>query len=144
MSFQKIYDIITKHFANWGAEQITYRFDGYKDGVLVKSITRTAVTETALTVNADSTELIEDDTYDVTRLELLAVDGFGNRLPFADNAVKVSVEGPVSVIGPETFALVGGDRAFWVRTVGRSGKATVTVEAVDLGTYTVELNIVKK
>ncbi len=144
MSFQKIYDIITKHFANWGAEQITYRFDGYKDGVLVKSITRTAVTETALALKADSTELIEDDTYDVTRIELLAVDGFGNRLPFADNAVKVSVEGPVSVIGPETFALVGGDRAFWVRTVGRSGKATVTVEAVDLGTYTVELNIVKK
>ena len=58
--------------------------------------------------------------------------------------MKVTVDGPLSVIGPDCFALIGGDRAFWVRTVGRSGKATVTVEAVDLGTYTVELNIVKK
>ncbi len=144
MKFQQIYDIVTKHFANWGAEQVTYRYDGYKDGRLVKSITRTAVTETALNVQADCTELTEDDTYDVTRIALIAQDGYGNQLPFANNTVKVTVEGPVSVIGPDTFALVGGDRAFWVRTAGKSGKAVVTVEAENLGVYTVELNVVKK
>lgn len=144
MKFQQIYDIVTKHFANWGAEQITYRYDGYKDGVLVKSITRTAVTETKLAVAADSTQLTEDDTYDVTRIELTAQDGNGNRLPFANNAISVTVEGPVSVIGPSAFSLIGGDRAFWVRTVGRSGKATVTIEAENLGKYTVEINVLKK
>ena len=144
MKFQQIYDIVTKHFANWGAEQITYRYDGYKDGVLVKSITRTAVTETKLAVKADCTELTEDDTYDVTRIELTALDGNDNRLPFANNAVKVTVDGPLSVIGPDCFALIGGDRAFWVRTVGRSGKATVTVEAENLGKYTLEINVIKK
>ena len=144
MKFQQIYDIVTKYFANWGAEQITYRYDGYKDGRLVKSITRTAVTETALSVRADSTNLTEDDTYDVTRIELIAQDGNGNQLPFANHTVKVTTEGPVSVIGPDTFALVGGDRAFWVRTAGKSGKAVVTVEAENLGVYTVELNVVKK
>ena len=144
MKFQQIYGIVTKYFANWGAEQITYRYDGYKDGVLVKSIVRTAVTQTVLHVAADCTELVEDDTYDVTRVELTALDGNGNRLPFANHAIKVTVDGPAAVIGPQTFALIGGDRAFWVRTVGRSGKATVTVEAENLGVYKVELNIVKK
>ena len=96
-----------------------------------------------MTVKADSEQLVEDDTYDVTRIELLALDGNGNRLPFANNAVTVTAEGPVSVIGPDTFALVGGDRAFWVRTTGKSGKARVTVEAENLGAHTVELNVTK-
>jgi beta-galactosidase len=144
MKFQQIYDIVTKYFANWGAEQVTYRFDGYKDGVLVKSITRTAVTETKLSVSADSTELVEDDTYDVTRIELIARDGNGNQLPFANNACTVCVEGPVQVIGPDRFALIGGDRAFWVRTIGKSGTAKITVSAENLGEYTVLLNVTKK
>ncbi|MCH5199098.1 MAG: glycoside hydrolase family 2 protein [Oscillospiraceae bacterium] len=144
MKFQQIVDIVTKYFANWGDEQVAYRYDGYKDGKLVKSITRTAVTETKLSVSADCYDLTEDETYDVTRVELLALDGNGNRLAFANNAVKVSVQGPVSVIGPDNFALVGGDRAFWIRTTGKQGKAKVIIEAENLGTYELEFNIVKK
>ncbi|MBQ7638451.1 MAG: glycoside hydrolase family 2 protein [Clostridia bacterium] len=144
MKFQTIYNIVTKYFANWGDEQITYRYDGYKDGRLVKSITRTAVGEMKLQVSADSEELVEDETYDVTRIELLALDSFGNRLPFANNAVKVTAEGPVSVIGPDNFALIGGDRAFWVRTTGKSGKAKIVIEAENLGTREITLNVIKK
>ena len=144
MSFEKIYTIVTKYFANWGDAQITYRFDGYKDGVMVKSITRTAVSGTVLSAAADSDTLIEDKTYDVTRVELLALDTNGNRLPFANNAIKVTVDGPLELIGPDVFALVGGDRAFWLKTAGKSGKATVTIEGENLGTQTLEFNVIKK
>jgi len=144
MKFRQIYDIVTKYFANWGDEQITYRYDGYKNGKLVKSITRTAVTSAKLVAFADSSELTEDDTYDVTRIELLALDGNNNRLPFANNAVKVTVVGPVSVIGPDNFALIGGDRAFWIRTTGKSGKARVIIEAENLGSKELEFSIIKK
>ena len=142
LGFQKIYDIVTKYFANWGVEQLTYRFDGYKDGKLVKSITRTAVSEMRLLVTADSQTLCPDATYDVTRVELRAVDQNGNQLPFANNAVKVSVDGPARLIGPDCFALIGGDRAFWVRTTGGRGKVTVTVEAEVLGRQSLELEVV--
>ena len=144
MKFEQMYALVTKYIVNWGAEQVSYRFDGYKDGKLVRSVTRTAVTETKLSAAADSTVLTEGATYDVTRVELAAVDGFGNRLPFANNAVKVTVDGPVKVIGPTCFSLIGGDRAFWVRTVGGAGKAAVTVEAEDLGTVTLELDVLKE
>ena len=141
MKFGQIYNIVTKYFANWGVEQVTYRFDGYKDGKLVKSVTRTAVNEVCLSAKADSTVLHEDKTYDVTRVELLALDQNGNRLAFADHAVKVTVEGPARVIGPDCFPLVGGARAFWVRTVGRTGKVKLHINADALGCEDVELEV---
>ena len=144
MTISQIVDIVTKYFANWGDEQVEYRFDGYKNGLLVKSVTRTAVSSQQLSVKADCDTLTEDKTYDVTRVEIICNDQNGNRLPFANNSIRVSVDGPVKVIGPDEFALVGGARAFWIRTTGKSGKATVTVTGENLETHTLEFNVIKK
>ena len=144
IKFSDMYEIATKYFANWGVEQITYRFDGYKDGQLVKSVTRTAVTDTRLFVKPDSLALSEEATYDVTRVEVQALDQNGNRLPFADNVIRVAVDGPARVIGPDTFPLIGGARAFWLRTAGKSGTAKVTVTGDGLGERRFELKITKK
>lgn len=140
----RVVDIVTKYFANWGDEQVTYRFDGYKDGEVVKSVTKTAVLSKHLTATADSTTLVEDKTYDVTRIELLCLDQNDNVLPFANNAVKVSIDGPAKIIGPDHFALIGGDRAFWIRTIGKSGDITVTIEAEGLNTQVLHLTAEKK
>ncbi len=142
MKFQQIYDIVTKYFANWGVEQVTYRYDGYKDGKLVKSITRTAVSEMRLNVKPDKETLCPAETYDVTRVELTALDDNGNRLAFANNAVKVEIEGPAKIIGPDCFALIGGDRAFWVRTTGGKGDVKITVTAENLGTQEIGIKVV--
>ncbi|MBR5411198.1 MAG: glycoside hydrolase family 2 protein [Clostridia bacterium] len=142
MKFQQIYDIVTKYFANWGVEQVTYRYDGYKDGKLVKSITRTAVSEMRLNVKPDKDTLSPAETYDVTRVELTALDDNGNRLAFANNAVKVEIEGPAKIIGPDCFALIGGDRAFWVRTTGGKGDVKITVTAENLGAQTIGIKVV--
>lgn len=144
MNFDKIYTIVTKYFANWGNEQITYRFDGYKDGRLVKSVTRTAVTSTGLEVKADSDTLTEDATYDVTRIQLRLTDQNGNQLPFANNSIKIETNGIVDVIGPSEFSLIGGDRAFWVRTNGSTGEAVITITGEGCGVQTVRLAVDKR
>ncbi len=144
MPIPKVVDLVTKYFANWGDEQVEYRFDGYKDGRVVKSVTKTAVLTKHLTAFADSYELVEDKTYDVTRIELRCEDQNNNLLPFANNAIKVTVDGPAKIIGPDHFALIGGDRAFWIRTVGKSGDITVTIEAEGLNTQIIKLQAVKK
>ena len=133
---------MTKYFANWGDEQITYKYEGYKDEKLVKTIVRTAVTSVDYTVKADCTTLTEADTYDVTRIELCAVDQNGNRLPYCSDIVKVSVSGPAKVIGPTCFPLVGG--AFWVKSDGKSGKARVRVTFRDSVTKSLTLDVIKK
>ena len=105
----------------------------------MKTITRTSVSETRLDAKADCDRLVEDDTYDVTRIELVARDQDGNRLPYCGETVRVRVTGPAKVIGPDVFSLVGGARAFWIRTTGRSGDVTVTIDAGDLGRQKLEL-----
>lgn len=129
MTFSQIYSIVTKYIANWGGTQVTYTFEGYKNGSLAKTVTKTSVTCTYLDIKADSSVLKEGETYDVTRIELVERDQNGNRLPFADTTIKISVRGPASVIGPTSFPLIGGARAFWLRTDGGKGKITLTFES---------------
>ncbi len=137
--FNKVFDIVTKYVGGWGNEQITYAFEGYIGGQCVATVLRTAVTDLHLDVKADSTTLQEGDTYDATRIEIVAKDQNGNRVPFADSSVKITVKGAAELIGPSEFPLVGGDRAFWIRTNGEKGEITVTVDAK--GIEKVKLNL---
>ena len=127
--FNRMFDIVTKYIGGWGNEQITYKFEGYINDECVATVTRTAVTELSLDVKADSLVLKEGDTYDATRIQMVALDQNGNRVPFADSSVKVSVKGAAEIIGPSEFPLIGGDRAFWIRTNGSKGDITVTIDA---------------
>ena len=137
--FGRMFDIVTKYIGGWGNEQITYAFEGYKGGECVATVVRTAVTELHLDVKADSLTLKEGDTYDATRIQLIALDQNNNRVPFADSAVKVTVKGAAELIGPSEFPLVGGDRAFWIRTNGEKGDITVTIDAKGIGKTKLQL-----
>ena len=137
--FNTMFDIFTKYIGGWGNEQITYAFEGYINGECVATVTRSAVTELHLDVTADCDTLREGDTYDATRIQIIARDQNGNRVPFADSAVKVTVKGATSIIGPSEFPLIGGDRAFWIRTNGEKGNITVTVDAKGIGKVKLDL-----
>ena len=137
--FGRMFDIVTKYVGGWGNEQITYAFEGYIGGECVATVVRTAVTDLHLDVKADSTVLKEGNTYDATRIQIVALDQNNNRVPFADSAVKVTVKGPAKVIGPSEFPLVGGDRAFWLRTTGEKGDITVTIDAKGIGKTKLQL-----
>ena len=127
--FNRMFDIVTKYIGGWGNEQITYKFEGYINDECVATVVRTAVTDLSLDVKADSLVLKEGDTYDATRIQMVALDQNGNRVPFTDSAVKVTVKGAAEIIGPSEFPLIGGDRAFWIRTIGEKGDITVTIDA---------------
>ncbi len=139
LTINNMVDLVTKYIGGWGDEQVTYRFEAYKDGECVKTVIKTAVSELHLDVSADSLNLKEGDTYDATRIEIVTKDQNDNRVPFADSVVTVKVDGPAKIIGPSEFALVGGDRAFWLRTTGKKGKIKVTINASGIGEKTLEL-----
>ena len=135
--------VIEKYIGGWGGSKAEYSFVGVKNGEEVIKVNKSTLTELTLSVKADSTELIEDDTYDVTRIELRALDQNGNQPAFASNAVRLSATGPIEIIGPETIALIGGDRAFWVRTKGKSGKGIIKISAEGIGEYFINVNCTK-
>ena len=133
-----------KFVTSWGGKQVSYKFEGYIDGKKVIENEKGAVSEAKLYAAADKAELIEDNTYDVVRIEIKAVSQYGNVLPYDNSVVKVSTNGKVDIIGPKDIALIGGQRAVWVKTNGSKGEAIVTLESDTLGIKEIKIKVDKK
>ena len=85
--------------------------------------------------------MIEAETYDVVRIVVTLTDSIGQPFQYANAVVKVSLEGPIEIIGPSTFALIAGGRAFWVKSTGQTGAAKVSVSIDDDMTETLSLEV---
>jgi len=141
MSYNDLVDLYTKYAGDWGGASTVYRFDAIKDGKVVKSVTKAPMTKGSLKVNAYKTTLTERESYDVTVLRINAVDEYGNTLYFSTEPIKVSVEGPVEIIGPDMISLKGGMTGVYLKTTGKPGKATVTFTSTHLGEVTIPLEV---
>jgi len=141
MPYSKAVDLYSKYIQNWGCKSLTYEFEGYVGGKAVLRVQKGVGGNSRMLVLPDASELREGDTYDVCRVVIKHTDEAGNILPFSNEAVSLAAEGEGEIIGPEKFALIGGARAFWVRSVGRSGKFKVTVSSERFPAQTVEFTV---
>lgn len=145
LSVDSITMLFGKYVTSWGGKQVTYKFEGLNSkGEVVVTTEKGSVFKASLYAKADSDKLVEDKTYDVTRIVLKAVSQCGNVLPYDNTAVSIKTTGPIEVIGETNVALIGGQRGVWIKTTGKSGKATVTFSAGKLGEQTLEFEVVKK
>ena len=133
--------LYNKYVGDWGGESKQYRFDAIKDGKVVRSLIKTPMKKAALAIQASATCLIEDITYDVIELRVRAVDEYGNQLYYMQEALSVTTEGPVEVIGPATVPLRGGATGIYIKSTGRSGMASVTLQCEDMETVTIPLEV---
>ena len=145
LSVDSITMLFGKYVTSWGGKQVTYKFEGLNsNGEVVVTTEKGSVFKASLYAKADSDKLVEDETYDVTRIVLKAVSQCGNVLPYDNTAISIKTTGPIEVIGETNVALIGGQRGVWIKTTGKSGKATVTFSAGKLGEKTLEFEVVKK
>ena len=102
---------------DWG----DLRIDGFLAGKQVVSKTYSGRgTDQKFLVLPDDTELIADGA-DATRVVLRAADEFDRVRPFADDAIRLEVDGPATIVGDNPFALVGGTGAVWIRASQQPG-----------------------
>lgn len=141
MKYNDIVNLYTKHAGDWGGASRVYRFDAVKDGVVVKSVLKKPMNEPSLELNTYKTQLCERESYDVTAIRIRAVDENGNTLTFCSEPLKISVSGPVEIIGADVVALRGGMSGVYIKTTGQCGRATVTVDGGSLGSVSVDLNV---
>ena len=141
MSFGDAYALYGKYIGNWGDKAVVYRFDAIKNGQVVKSVSKTPFSSLSLRVIPSSTELVEGDTYDVAAIRMEMTDQNGNRLPFLNEAVEVALEGTAEIIGPKTAMLRGGCGGTYIKTIGKSGKATLTLTCCGSET-TIDFNVI--
>lgn len=105
----------------------SYKFEAIKDGNIVKTVVKEPVKNTFINAQADHTSLIENTTYDVALVRIKACDQNGNVLNLYNEAVMLSVEGAIKIIGPKLISLKGGYGGTFVRTIGESGQAFLTI-----------------
>ncbi len=142
----KIGDIVnlyTKYAGDWGGASTEYRFDAIMQGKVVKSVTKCPMNKASLAATSYKNELTEGDTYDVTAIRFCARDEYGNLLNYSSEPVKISVIGPVEIIGPDVVSLRGGMGGTYIKTTGAEGSATVKISSPDLGEVTIPLKVVK-
>ena len=132
-----------KYVAGWGDKSTCWRFVAMQGGRPVAEVRRGPVESVHLEVKPDTTHLKENGTWDMATVRIRAVDQHGNVLPYCNRVVSVTVDGPLEVVGPAHFALIGGMGGTYLRTTGVPGSARVTLacegmEPVELE-YTLEV-----
>ena len=131
MRFADAYALYGKYIGDWGGTATEYRFEAVKNGQVVKTVVRRPVESLRLSARVDHTDLVEGATYDAALVRLAMTDQDGNVLPFYSGPVEVDVEGPVALMGPVAPAawLRGGTGGVFVRSLGQSGQARITLRA---------------
>lgn len=140
-TIRKAEEIYGRYVGNWGASAPIYRFEGYIDDVMVKSVVVSQPQQALFRVYPDDTELIHGDTYDVTRVVVKMEDENGNLLVNAHDAFRVETDGLLEVIGPDLVPLVGGSTGVYLRTTGKKGKAKVHFSCPGKATQIIHIDV---
>jgi len=129
---------LSQAVSNWG----DLRVEGYLQGkqVIVKSFSGKGVDQ-AFEVLPDDTTLFADGA-DTTRVVFRVTDEFGAIRPFANDALKLEIEGPAELIGDNPFAVVGGTGAVWIRAQEQPGIVRLTATHPVLGRKQIQIELV--
>jgi beta-galactosidase len=125
-------------FHRWG----DLRIEGYIGGkqVIAKSYSGRGV-DARFALLPDDAQLFADGA-DSTRVVLRVTDEFGAIRPFANDAVKLELDGPAEIVGDNPFALIGGTGAIWIRAKEQAGKVRLRGTHPQLGTQEIQVDVV--
>jgi beta-galactosidase len=117
------------------------RIEGYIQGkqVIAKTLSGKGIDQ-KFELLPDDTNLVADGA-DTTRVVLRVADEFGAIRPFANDAIKLELDGPAEIIGDNPFALIGGTGAIWVRAKEQAGTVRLTAVHPVLGTQHVQIEL---
>ena len=133
MKFDDAYMLFGKYIGNWGGEATRFRFDGIRNGEVVKTVTKSAMSRLCLKLNVSSNVLVEDETYDVAAVRIKITDEYGNVMPFFNRQAQIDVTGDIEILGPALADINGGMGGVYVRSIGKQGKGSVKISLPDYG-----------
>ena len=141
MKYNDIVDLYTKYAGDWGGTSTVYRFDAIKNGRVVKTVTKAPMSECGLSVSVYKTNLVERESYDVSAIRISAVDEHDNLLNFSSEPISINVEGPIQIIGPSVVSLMGGMAGTYIKSLGKTGKASVTISSPHMGEVVIPITV---
>ena len=141
MKFDQLMELYSKYVGNWGNEFVEYRFEAIKDGKAVKTVVKKPMKSMKLKAVADHVELMEKNSYDVAAVRIQAVDENGNQLPYYQEPVRLTIEGPGTLIGPDVISLKGGMGGTYVKTTGAKGRIRLTMTTAQTEPVVLEMRV---
>ena len=139
MSFLAI--MYGKYVGNWGGKATAWRFDAVKDDQVVASRTCCPSDKLHLEAAASHTALHEGATYDMAAVRITVRDEFGNIAPYAQLPLKLTLEGPARLVGPDVVCAEGGMGGTYIRTAGEKGSVKLTVSSYGLDPVALEFAV---
>ena len=116
-----------KYVGDWGGEATQWRLDAEVGGQVVASRTLAPSAKLRLEVRASHTDLAEGNTYDMAAVRIRILDEYGNPAPYAQIPVHLTLDGPAALVGPHVTVAEGGMTGTFVKTIGETGEARLTV-----------------
>ena len=138
MSFQDGVDLYGKYIGNWGGEATKWRFDAYKGGKLIKSVTKAPGNKLHIEAIASKTELTEGDTYDMAAVRIRVLDDYDNIASYAQLPIEFETEGKIELVGPACVTAEGGMCGTYLKTAGSEGKGILRIKAAGLEAVEIE------
>ena len=127
MKYEDALDLYGRYVGNWGAEATLWRLIAVKDGMVAATYTCSPGTKLHLEVIPSHTNLREGDTYDMAAVRIRILDEHGNVAPYAQLPVQLTLEGDARLIGPRVVTAEGGMTGTYLKTLGRTGEARLTI-----------------
>ena len=125
LSAQELLRMYYKYIGVLGSPTSVYRFEAVWHGRAVKTVIREPVQSVRLECTVHNAILTDGPTWDCAAVSLRAIDQNGNLLPYCSEAVQLSVEGPVEILGPSVVPLRGGMAGTYLATTGEAGRAVL-------------------
>lgn len=123
----------------WGMQWENVSFTGFIDGQPVATLNMVAdPVPTTLQVEAD-TQQLQAQGRDTVRVIVRGLDQVGSIVPFLNDIVTISIDGPGRLIGPDALTLAGGTTGFWLESTGDTGPITLRVSSERYGSQTLSL-----
>lgn len=134
-------ELYNKYISGWGQDTSGYRFEAIKNGEVIKEVIKKPGNELRFDVKVSNNNLKEGKSYDVASINFAVVDENNNLANYFNEPVELSKTGPIEIIGPSVVSLKGGQFGTYVKTTGKTGKATLVLKNQKIGKKTISFTI---
>ena len=144
MRFDDGVKLYGKYVGNWGGAATRWRFDAKNGDTVVKSVTLCPSRKLHLEVIPSATTLREGDTYDMAAVRVRILDENGSPAAYAQLPLQFAVNGAAALVGPAIATAEGGMSGTYIRTIGQTGTASLSVTAPQCECVTVTFSVTEK
>ncbi|MCQ2522093.1 MAG: glycoside hydrolase family 2 protein [Lachnospiraceae bacterium] len=141
MKMSDAVELYNIYIGDWGGTSTTYRFEAMDNGKVVKELVVRPMSSWNVDAVIDHSVLQESESYDVAAIRIRAVDENKNVLHFFNDPVEITAEGPIEIIGPKIVSLQGGMGGTYIRTIGKTGDASVSIKGMNGTCKTIQLSV---